>query len=346
MNNEILNALAEEGCPSLRYRTRKEILESGPDISDYLDEIVTDKRVRYVATWRKEDGFLGDSFHGGWIPEVKMKYFGTGAEGALRFLAEMGVPANYPLVENCLDALLKDKWRNDKFSWSEVYLPELGLFGENHVRAVVFSRFGIEEHDFIRIEIQRAFDTFSRVLNIHSMDDITGTFQNKPYYNSGIVLPDSYHLKLLAFTHTWRNRKNEELLAAAIGRLVDLSPFPHIYIKYRNQRIAPAEITPRNLKQSPRELDTRDWFWWMHTMELFARMGIVPQVAALKNQVLELKEILDEGDGFFPFRPYSRNFEVWGVYPGLALEESWKGGRWKYDMTFRSLLILKYSGFL
>ena len=81
-------------------------------------------------------------------------------------------------------------------------------------------------------------------------------------------------------------------------------------------------------------------------MELFARMGMVKKIPVLLQQVNELKEILGEGDGFFPFKPYGHSFDKWSVYIGLALEDSWKSDRWKYDLTFRVLLILKYAGML
>jgi hypothetical protein len=81
-------------------------------------------------------------------------------------------------------------------------------------------------------------------------------------------------------------------------------------------------------------------------MELFARMGIVKQIPALMQQVNDLKEILQEGDSFFSVKPYSPSFEKWSVYGGLALEDSWKNDRWKYDLTFRVLLILKYADML
>jgi hypothetical protein len=251
------------------------------------------------------------------------------------------------MVENCLNALLKDNWNPDPWKWSTVYEPEIGLFGANHVRAVVFSYFGIEEHDFIKTEIQRAFETISRVTEVSSIEDITSTYRNKLHFSKGIALPDSYHLKLLAFTKGWRNSKNGITVAKALAHLIELSPMPHIYIKCGSQLVAPGEITPRDLKQSPHNLQSKEWFWWLHIMEVFARMGVVKQIPALIEQVKDLKEILQEADGFFPVKPdNSPYFTKWGAYGGLALEDSWKSNRWKYDLTFRALLILKYADML
>ncbi|UCD08076.1 MAG: hypothetical protein JSU79_06895 [Dehalococcoidales bacterium] len=345
MNTEVIKTLTEDACASIRFRTRKEILGDNPDISEYLDEILTDNRVQYAFSWQKEDGFLGEFFHAGWIPSVKMKYFGTGTEGALRFLSEMAVPDTFSIVKNCLDALLRDNWNPDRWKWAAVYDPAIGLFGADNMRAVVFSYFGIEDHDFIQTEIQRTLGYVSAVRAIPSIESITGTYNKKLYY-SGTPLPDLYNLKLLAFTQSWRNEENIDIISQAIERLIDFSPLPKVYIKAKSQLVAPAQIQPPNLKQSPHDLGSKDWFWWIHTMELFARMGIVKNVSSLLQQANELKEILEERDCIFPIKPHDGYFKAWSVYSGLALEDSWKNDRWKYDMTFRSLLILKYAGLI
>ena len=337
--------MTEEACASIRFRIRKEILGENPDISEYLDKILADKRVQYAFSWQKEDGFLGNAFHAGWIPEVKMKYLSTGAEGALRFLSEMAVPDTFSIVKKCLDALLKDNWNPDRWKWVAVYDPTIGLFGANNMRAVVFSYYGIEEHDFIQTEIQRTLGYVGAVRDITSIEEITRTYNKKLYYSS-IPLPDLYNLKLLAFTQSWRTEENMDIISQAIERLIDFSPLPKVYIKVKNQLVAPAQIQPPNLKQSPYDIGPRDWFWWIHTMELFARLGVVRNIPSLLQHANELKEILEGGGGIFPIKPHDGYFKAWSVYSGLALEDSWKHDRWKYDMTFRSLLILKYSRLL
>jgi hypothetical protein len=347
MNQSVIEVLAEKACASIRFRTRKEILQENPDIKTYLDEILYDKRVKYVFTWQQPDGYLGKSFHGGWIPDAKLKLFNTGAETALRFFSEMGIPKTHLVVKKGLNALLKDNWNPDPWKWFKAYDPEIGLFGDDYVRAVVFSYFDIEDHDFIKVEIERALGVMGQVAEISSFKDITGTYQNKLYFNKGIVLPDLYHLRLLAFTKGWRNSKNTSALAKALEHLIELSPIPHIYVKCENQLVAPAIIQSQDFKKGPRSLGTREWFAWLRVMELFARLDVVKKIPPLTKQAIELKEMLMEGDGFFPLKPGdSQYFQKWNAYSGLALEESWKSMRWKNDLTFRALLILKHAGML
>jgi DNA-binding phage protein len=342
MDKEVVKALAGKACASIRYRTRKEILEEKPDINEYLDEILDDKRVKYVFSWQKPDGYLGQSFHGGWIPDAKLKFYNTGAETAIRFLSEMGVPKNYPAVEKGLNALLREGWFFDGIGRFE-YQPEIGLFGVDNIRAVVFAYYGIEEHEFIRTEIKRLLGYIARMQEISSIQDITGTYRNKLYFNKGIPLPDIYNLKLLAFTQSWRNNHNITAVIKALEHLIHMSPLPVIHIKIGTQLCAPARIFPRDLKKSLKDFGPKDWFFWMHTMELFARMGVVKKIPALLRQANDLKEMMDENGGIFPFKPDPGFFVKWSCYTGLALEDSWAKERWKYDLTFRSLLILKYA---
>ena len=340
-----LDMLAKNACASIRYRVKEEILGESPQVSDYLEEILQDRRVRYVLSWPREDGYVGDVFHGGWIPAEKRKYSSTGAESGLRFLAEMGIPKSYPVVERGLRALLRKNWNVGKSSWNS-WAPGVGLYGDDYIRSVVFAYYGLEDTDFTGTEIERALDRFNDVLQINSFDEITGRYRDKLYFSKGIALPDIYHLKLLAFTRSWRNSETVDSVAKAVGHLIDLSPLPGIYVKYQSHLIAPAAIFPRHLGKSPHDFDGKDWFPWLHTMELFARTGIVKRIPLLTRQAGELKAMLEAGDGLFGMKPADNSFRKWSVYSGLALEDDWKGAKWKYDLTFRTLLILKYADLL
>ncbi len=346
ITNEIISTLLKQACPSIQYRFRKEILEENPDFAEYRAAILDDSRVRYALSWQKENGFFGDFFHAGWIPAVKMKYFGTGTEAALRFLSEMGFTADYPEIKKCLDFLLTDGWNPDPWAWSKVFQPEIGLFGPDHVRAVAFAWFGTEQHPFIQAEIERSFGYVTGITGISSVDEITGTYGGKRCFLPGTPFPDLYCLKLLAFTQGWRTDTNVQSLATAVNRLIELSPLPPMYIKCKSQLIAPAAIQLPDYRRALPDISEKEWFWWMQGMELFARMGMVTKVEMLKNKALELRDLLEKGGVFFPFKPYARHFTQWGVYPGLALEDSWRRDKWRLDLTFRSLLILKYSSLL
>lgn len=339
---KVIEELLKNACPAIKYRINKEVLCKQNSFETYQPEILEDKRVQYVLSWQGSDGYFGEVFHGGWIPREERKYSATGAESALRFLSEMGFPKDNRIVSEGLNALTASGWNRGKSCWN-MYDPELGLFGDDIIRAVVFAYFGMEEHESIKQEIQRAFDCLERVNRANAVSEVIEIYRGKNVHKPGFALPWSYHLKLLAFTESWKDPNNLQRLAEYIEHLIGLSPFPDIYIKYKSQLIAPAAIFPKDLKKSLKDFGDKDWFWWFHTFELFARMGIVLKVPALKNQLAELKDILNQGDGFFRIKPKDYCFAKWSVYTGLALEEDWKKTKWMYDLTFRSLLILKYS---
>ncbi|KUO76367.1 MAG: hypothetical protein APF77_06610 [Clostridia bacterium BRH_c25] len=343
MYNETIKQLMEHSCPSIKYRIKKEILEDDSGLDQLQHEILQDNRVQYALSWQNDDGYFGEVFHGGWIPREKRKYSTTGAESALRFLREMGFSVKNDFVKRGLDALLKEGWNKGGSKWNS-YIPEIGLHGQDYIRSVVFAYFGIEDHGFIKTEIERAMEVFIRSENIHDFDDITGVYKNKRFYKSAVVLPEIYHLRLLAYTNGWRNEESLGRIKECIEHLINLSPIPDIYIKYKSQLIAPAMLYPRNLSKKLSDFTDRDWFCWFHTFELFARLGVVKDIPQLLRQLDEFKTILRQGEGFFRIKPDDYGFKKWSAYTGLALEKDWKNERWMYDLTFRSLLILKYAG--
>jgi hypothetical protein len=91
-------------------------------------------------------------------------------------------------------------------------------------------------------------------------------------------------------------------------------------------------------------LDGAHWMMWFHHMELLARLGIVHLIPELEHQVVELKALLDAGEGSFTKRMAHDYFRSWGAYTGMMLENDWRDPRRRiHDLTFRSLLILHYS---
>jgi hypothetical protein len=342
MYAKVVEELLKNACPAIKYRVNKEILNKQEAFEFYQPKILEDKRVQYALSWQNSDGYFGEVFHGGWIPRAERKYSTRGAESALRFLAEMGFPKENPMIRKGLTALLTSDWNRGKSSWN-VYDPGIGLFGDDLIRAAVFAYFKSEENQFMQQELDRTFACLEKIRGVNSVNEIIEKYKGKNVYKPGIALPWSYHLRLLAFTECWKSNSNVKRLAELIGQVIGLSPFPDIYIKYKSQFIAPASIFPKNLKKSLKDFVDQDWFSWFHTFELFARMGIVHEIPILKSQLHELKEILVQGDGFFRIKPKGYCFNKWSVYLGLALEEDWGKDKWMYDLTFRSLLILKYS---
>jgi hypothetical protein len=202
--------------------------------------------------------------------------------------------------------------------------------------------------------LMEAHTSFLGILNISSFDEITEDFvqggKNYKVYKKGVIFPESYHLRMLAYSDQWKNGNERLIILNGIKKLIELSPLQDVRVKHKSRWLAPAGICPSNLGIDLCDLATEgwngNWAQWFHTFELFARMGIVKEIPELKKQAEQLKDLLDEGDGFFIHNFKEEYFNGWSIYHGLALENDWKQGRGIYDLTFRALLILHLSGLL
>jgi hypothetical protein len=136
------------------------------------------------------------------------------------------------------------------------------------------------------------------------------------------------------------------MIAASLQRLVDLSPLPGIYARYKSQLIAPASFGMQDFKADLTALNDSSWMMWFQRMELLARLGVIRKVPDLKKQVAALYEILEAGAGRFVLPLKHKYFRQWGPYTGLTVEADWKDPRRRiFDLTFRSLLIIILAGF-
>lgn len=78
-------------------------------------------------------------------------------------------------------------------------------------------------------------------------------------------------------------------------------------------------------------------------MELFARCGIIRNVAKLKDMYEYLLTLVDD-DLNVNIRLDKRKSHGWSPYFGFALEEDWKDKtRMQCDALFRILLIMHYA---
>jgi hypothetical protein len=149
----------------------------------------------------------------------------------------------------------------------------------------------------------------------------------------------------------WKGEEDKLSVINGIKKLIDLSPLQEVRVKYKSRWLAPGGIRPLNLKVNLIDLATEGWNcdnWeqWFMTFEHFARMGIVKDIPELEQQTNQLIDILEEGKGFFSLDIKEEYFSRWGAYLGLALENSWRYGKGRHDLTFRALLILSYAGLL
>lgn len=340
MLNKVIDELLEKACPAIRYRVRREILHQPPEMPQLQalqDLILADPAVRQTLAAQGPDGWIARDFHGA-----------DSMEGGIRLLCEKGMEPSQPPLARALQALTHPGERLGKgLAKAGPSLDAQGLDGPELIRAVVFAYAGIEDRPDLQAKIRHALQAFQTVRDMGSPDEPFEPYRGKRVLRQGFIWPGVYHLRLLAFTQGWRSAANMKMAAEAVQRLVDYSPLPVYYLRWGSQLIAPGLFCMDDFNPSLLELDDNGWMFWFHRAELLARLGVVPAVPALQRQVHKLAEMMNDNDGWFTLRLESPYFRKIGPYAGLMLEQDWRVPRRRiYDLTFRSLLILHYSGYL
>ena len=341
---EAVSYLLHDTCPSIQYRVRSELLsepETNREMKDLQQRILKDKAVRRISRVQHPDGWLGTRFH---TAEVGSDHVAT--EVAVRLLCEKGVSRHHPLLGRVLKALrgTDEAFAREFFRVGRI-LDLKGFGGSYLIRAALFARAGIEAEPFVQEQIEKAVGAFRAVSSVESVSDITERYR-RPVFKSGVIWPCIYHLRLLAFTSSWRTTTNIDMITRSIPRLLSLSPFPAVYVRSRSQLVAPCGILVNEPLCHTPVLSRRDCAMWFEEMELSSRLGVVEKVPELRAQATWLAEVLRANEGRFARPVAPSHFTKWSAYTGLALEKDWKSeARRVSDLTFRSLLILHYSAF-
>lgn len=337
---EAIRKLADDSCPSIRYRVRRDIL--GESITDQemvalQGRIMEDEKVKEVLSWQKSDGWLGGTFHGDCEPET-----------GVRILIEKGIESCNPTIVAALNAIIARGPDFDKGSLERVgkMLDSNHLGGSQMIKACVFSYAGQEDHDFVRQQIEEALFGFASALRVNS-DKILYRLHkgNIPVFEHDMIWPSIYHLRLLAYTSSWRTPENLKLLCDALNHMILLCPLPEIKLLHKSQIVAPAQMNFMNELAKPlHRLSPKEWMLWFHCAELIARLGIVDRLPAVHDQINALSDYLISNGWLFTMPLSHYYFHRWSPYTGLALENSWRSKDARtHDLTFRSLLILKLA---
>lgn len=339
MINDTALYISKRACPSIAYRIRKEILHediSNPDMQELQIKILNEKEILRILHLKKEDGWLGGSFHGVDEPE-----------SCIRYLIEKGVEPRHPVIQDALNAIIN---RGDKFDEGSMYrvgkpLDDLHLGGSKLIKSCVFAYTGNEQYDFVLEQIEEALEVFRYVCSVDSITDIYNIYKDKLIFKTGVMWPSIYHLRLLAYTNSWKNTKNQEMMVRSISKLVDLSPIPNIKLLYKHQIIAPASIYMNNFNDNMNGLTAKEWMMWFHRTELISRLGIALRIPSIRAQIKYVNDLLKANKGLFNMKLNHYYFTKWTQYLGLALEENWKtSDKMINDLTFRCLLINSYNG--
>lgn len=336
MNSE-LNFLFENACSSIKLRLKKELLLQVDKVEEQelVKDILQDSLVKKTLKLQQADGWINEDFHSE-----------KGVETAIRIFYEKGMPKEFPAFNNMLEQLELRKETFDNGSLQRVgkILDDLGLGGSKLIRATMFAYVGMENMLFVQEQIKRTLEVMEEVSTVSSVRNITYEYKKYRIFNLGIQWPSIYHLRLLAYTKSWRTTKNLSIVASAVEHLFELSPIPPIHGYYKSQIVAPASFAMHDFRGEFDRFKSKDWMMWLHRMELLARMDMINRIPKINQQVILLEKMLFNKEGIFSKRYSHHYFKKWNVYTGLALEEDWRvEKRYLCDIIFRTLLIIHYS---
>jgi hypothetical protein len=328
--NQDIEFLLENGNPSIKYRISTEVLGESPDspkMQELYLQILEDPQVKHCFELAQPDGSLGHLFH----TTGESDPF-EGAEINIRFLCEMGVKSDHPILKAGLDALLLPEGTKELTNKNEATEE-----GGELIVASLLARAGIESR-IVRKRCEIALDSFAKTLEFKSYDQVVTEFRQKLVYCEGVRWPNIYDLRTLAFTRQWRTIENLMLLQRAVDHLQGFEPFEKIYERCGYSFYSPAEAFQEEFLPDIENLPKGENSKWWKRMELVARCSVRPNV--FKQQLYKLQSLPNEqlsitfNDGCI---------RGWSAYHGLKLMPTWKDGGRIVDMIFRKCLTLKYG---
>lgn len=327
---EDIKILLENGNASIKYRTELEILGQKPDSDKMVDlygQILEDPQVQHCFSLVQEDGSLGTLFH----TTGESDPF-EGAEINIRFLCEMGVKSDHPILKAGLDALLKPEGTKELAPKNEAYSD-----GGELIIGSLFARAGVENR-IARKRCEIALDSFAQTLSYKNYEQVATEFRQQLVYKDGIRWPCIYDLKALAFTKQWRTVENLMLLEHAIDHLQSFVPYVKLYQRSGFTFYAPAEALQDEFLPDIENLPKGEAHKWWNRMELVARCSVKPKV--FTHQLEKLKQLDND---FLSSTFNDGRIRGWNAYHGLKLMPDWKENKRLIDMLFRKNLIIKHS---
>lgn len=332
--NDVLDLLINEGCSSIAYRVRKEILQediSEQEYADYQKQICEQPKVQKILSWQNADGYFGTRLH---TAPSRSKVWTH--EGCVRYLLEMGLENEH--VKKSLDVMLQSGWGKECENSKAA-----SVFGYEMIRASLFAQAGYQEYEFVTEWVDHALQGFCNIVDTDKYTDLVYERRDhKLVYNERKYLPVVYHLRLLAFTDFWRTKENIEMMKTAYDKLYQWLPLPPIYLKCKTNSVAPLGLVCWPVNDN---FNDNLGFFWIHFYEMSARMGMLGKESLFRKHYDKFKEyILIQNESIIDNAKKKKGMYVgWSGYSGIALEGDWKAKQQiMRDFMFRVLLIDKY----
>lgn len=341
--------LLEQGGPSIHLRVKREIFGSVPEAEEtaLLEEIMTEPVYRLVAACQKENGWLGNGFHG---PNKNAGPY-ENQEVGVKYLAEKGFGKENTVLCRAMDAFqtvpLSDLcYRTHGKVYDEF---QFAANGQNLIRCACIARAGFTDRIDISPQVQLSLDSFRRVLEVDSILDVSRTVRSSKYrvFQKNEKWPCRYHLDILAHTDSWKSPENCRMLANAFEKLmwqdrtelIGLGAASWVGHVLGTLGCYTEGLSARTEKDGVQRMQ-------LETVEWMCRCGLYPYLPSLQEDLAILLDSVDD-DGICRAAVDEDFLHGISTYGGQQIEADWKTPVRKFcDITFRALLCGKYAGVL
>ncbi len=350
--NMMSGFLIQNANPSIVYHVKNDILNniSDDEKKNLSNRIMQEKIIQSIIACQKEDGWLGNNFHG---PNKHAGLY-ENQEVGVKYLGEKLVYKDAPVLKNAIEAFKTVFPR--LFGEDDIDCNRYAAAGSDIIKAACVARAGYEDSFDITKEITNALDSFRRVTEITSITDIVKIRKRRPekINPKGIVYvfkayekwPCWYHLDILAHTNSWRSSENIEMLAESFNKLLKSTGLNYspAYCVDVGHLVGCCGAFKEGMVLSE-DVGGEDYVF-LNLVEYMCRCGLYSLVPELKKKVNIIYDSIDE-HGICCVNYVENALKGMGTYGGGQLEVDWRSKTRKLcDVTYRGLLILYHSGLL
>lgn len=344
---KIIDFLLDNANPSINYRVKTEILNeevSQNEKQQLQSKILAEPIVQSIIACQKENGWLGNGFHG---PNKNAGIF-ENQEVGTKYLGEKLIFKDTPVLQRAMDAFVTTELTDLCYRTRGKYFDEFryAANGQNIIRCACIARAGYADLIDIGQQIKLSLDSFKRVLEVDSILDITRVKKiggkEKRIFNDYEKWPCYYHLDILAHTQSWKSEENIKMLADAVKKLMRTDR-PEKQVG-GDSWVGYVLGTTGCLKEGYQLGYEKDGihYTYLDRVEWLCRCGIAPYVRQLQDEVALLQNSISR-DGICTAPVDEKQLSGFGTYSGQQLEVDWKIPVRKFcDITFRVLLIMHY----
>jgi len=266
-------------------------------------------------------------------------------EALIKLLIEHGIDESNEHLKRCIDILLAKK-QNDPFYEKGIsqigrILEEKGHSGSKTIRAASLVHVNKQYQTMVKDEIHHSLECFLAVQQYQTIDDFTYEKRGRRVFKEGVLFPDYYNLRLLAYSDVWKSSATKQRLKECLHRLIQLQPIPNIYILEKGRLIAPGSYLMHEFDVDFMECSDDKKAEFLLRNEYLSRMGILDELQSATRYVNNKQGGLID---IIKRIKKSYAFIQWGSYTGISLEEDWRKEERKInDVAFRFGLIDYYN---